>query len=349
VCAFLATSPTPRRLVRSQLVAWNAGTVLVAVGVPARVMPLVDVGGGLVAIGLVLFAAALRGMQRRSLQSARWAVRWYQGCAACLGLGALVGIAMARGTAWPYGSLLGAHLALNLTGWLGTAIVGTLHTFFPSLTQTTLRLPRLQGPTFAAWLQGVGALAVGSAVASRPLVVAGWLCLAVAAGMLSANLLASLKRADGPLSLPARLMALGQLFLPVGVLVALVVTLADGISSPFIGTARGAVAVLVLAGWIGLTVAAALLHLLAVLARVRRFTFAMPEPRPARDRVVVTGAAVAIGGLALAQGEGLERAAAPATVLIVAVALVLAVRIAVLARRAFAGRPLDSRPARRPV
>src|SRR5215208_696658 len=34
VCAFLATSPTPRWLVRAQLVAWNAGAMLVAVGVP---------------------------------------------------------------------------------------------------------------------------------------------------------------------------------------------------------------------------------------------------------------------------------------------------------------------------
>src|SRR6185312_7527190 len=33
-CAFLATDPPPRNLVVAQLAVWNAGTVLVAVGVP---------------------------------------------------------------------------------------------------------------------------------------------------------------------------------------------------------------------------------------------------------------------------------------------------------------------------
>jgi hypothetical protein len=348
VCAFLATSPTPRWLVRAQLVAWNAGTIFVAVGVPTGVTWLTDAGGGLVALGLVLFAAALSGMQRRSLQRARWAVRWYQACAGCLGLGLLAGIAMARGTAWPHGSLLGAHLALNLAGWLGTAIVGTLHTFFPSLTQTRLRLPRLQAPTFVVWLFGVGGLAAGRAFDVGPLVVAGWLGLVAAAGMLSVNVLASLRGAPGALSLAARLVALGQLCLPTGALVALVATATGGIDAPFGGTARGALAALVLAGWIGLTVAGALLHLLAVLVRVRRFTIAMPTPHPARDRAVVVAAAVGIGALALAHIDGLQRVAAPAALLTVAVALLLAGQIAVLALTALTARPRDALASRWP-
>jgi hypothetical protein len=34
VCAFLVTDPPPRRLIAAEVGAWNAGTVLVAVGVP---------------------------------------------------------------------------------------------------------------------------------------------------------------------------------------------------------------------------------------------------------------------------------------------------------------------------
>lgn len=68
VCASLATSPPSHRLVCAQLVAWNGGTVLVAVGVSALITPLLDAGGMLIAIGLVPFAGGLRGMQRRSLQ-----------------------------------------------------------------------------------------------------------------------------------------------------------------------------------------------------------------------------------------------------------------------------------------
>lgn len=85
VCAYLATTPPSRRLVAAQLAVWNAGTVLVAVGVPTATTALVDAGGLLVAAGLALFGGALRAMQRRSLQRARWAVRWYQACAACSG------------------------------------------------------------------------------------------------------------------------------------------------------------------------------------------------------------------------------------------------------------------------
>ena len=82
---------------------------------------LVGTGALLIAAGMVLCAVALRCMERRSVLRAPWAFRWYQASAACLGLGALVGVLMARGTPWSHGSLVGAHLALNLAGWLGTA------------------------------------------------------------------------------------------------------------------------------------------------------------------------------------------------------------------------------------
>ena len=142
--AFLATDPPPRRLVRAQLATWSTGTVLVATGVPTAIPGLYEAGVALIVAGLVLFALGLHDMKRRSLQRAPWALRWYQASAAFLGAGALLGVLLAHGTSWSYGSLIGAHLALNLAGWLGTAIIGTLHTFFPSLTQTQLRYARLQ-------------------------------------------------------------------------------------------------------------------------------------------------------------------------------------------------------------
>jgi hypothetical protein len=61
-----------------------------------------------------------------------------------------LGVLLATRARWPWGSLLGAHMALNLAGWFGTAIVGTLHTFFPSLTQTHLRFARTSSPRCAA-------------------------------------------------------------------------------------------------------------------------------------------------------------------------------------------------------
>ena len=334
VCAFLATDPPSRRLIAAQLLAWNAGTLLVAVGVPTATGSLIDVGGVLIGVGLLLFAAALYGMQRRSLQRARWAVRWYQACAACLGLGALIGVLLARGTPRSAGSLLGAHLALNLGGWLGMAIVGTLHTFFPSLTQTRLRFPLLQGPTFVLWLLGVAQLAFGAAFGAQVLVASGWLSLALAACLLAVNLGASLHAAQRPLALPAQLIALAQAFLAAGLLFALAVTINNGPREALQGDDRNVLAVLLLAGWIGLTVSGALLHLLAVLARVRSFSRAMPTPAPVRDPALTLAAGIGVSALAISHVPSLDALGTPASIILLTVLALLSVRVLVLAVRA---------------
>jgi len=334
VCAFLATDPPSRRLIAAQLLAWNAGTLLVAVGVPTATGSLVDVGGVLIGVGLLLFAAALNGMQRRSLQRARWAVRWYQACAGCLGLGALIGVLLARGTSWSAGSLLGAHLALNLGGWLGMAIVGTLHTFFPSLTQTRLRFPVLQGPTFVLWLLGVAQLAFGAAFGAQVLTASGWLSLALAACLLAINLGASLQAARRPLALPAQLIALAQAFLAAGLLFALAVTISNGPREALLGDERNVLAILLLAGWIGLTVSGALLHLLAVLARVRSFSRAMPTPAPVRDPALTLAAGIGISALAISHIPSLDALGGPASIILLTVLALLSVRVLVLAVRA---------------
>lgn len=334
VCAALATDPPPRRMLRAQLASWNGGTALVAVGVPTSMAALTDAGAAFVVIGLALFATALRWMQRRSLQRAPWAARWYLACATCLAIGALVGAMMARGTVWTHGSLLGAHLALNLGGWLGMAIVGTLHTFFPSITQTRLRHQRLQQPTFWLWLAGVAALAAGAAFGSDAGVACGWALLLASAACLGVNLVASLRAADTPLTLSARLISLAQAFLAAGLVLALVTTLREDLYAAFVGQARGALAALLLAGWVGLTVAGALLHLLAVLARVRHFTVAMPQPRPLRDGVLSLAAAVAVAGYALSHAGGLGAASDPFRILLVGVTAALAAQVLRLAARA---------------
>lgn len=350
VCAFLATSPPSGRFVAVQIAVWNAGTVLVAIGVPAGVDGLTDAGGVLVAAGLVLYAASMRAMQRRSLQRARWTVRWYQGSATCLGLGVLVGVLLARGVGWSHGSLLGAHLALNIAGWMGTAIVGTLHTFVPSLTGTQMRHPRLQGPTFQLWLLGVLELAVAAAFSVDPLAALAWLQLTAAAVLLAVNLQASLRARTIPLSLPARLIAVAQVFLPAGLAVGLIATVLDGASGPLDLDVRPVLAILLAGGWVALTVAGSLLHLLSVLARVQHFAIKMPAPRTIRDRGVTTLAALAVVTWALAQP--LPALDVPALVLRIGAALALAGLIAQAAVRAGVPRlrpPARVRPSRSPA
>lgn len=298
--AFLATDPPARTMVRAQLVTWSAGTILVAVGVPTGRSILTDIGAVAVIAGLGLFATALWRLDQRSLQRARWAIRWYYASAASLGLGAVLGIVMARVVAWFYGSLLGAHLALNLAGWLGTAIVGTLHTFYPSLTQTLLSRPRLQGATFGSWVFGVAALAAGYAFDVGGVVAVGWSGLSIAAILLAVNLCGCARAAERPLSLPAQLVGIARAFLLAGLLVALAAVIVDGPFAPLYGALRGSLAALLLAGGVGLTVAGSLLHLLRGLHRVRHLTRAMPTPEPVTERLLTGFAATAIAALARA-------------------------------------------------
>jgi hypothetical protein len=95
--------------------------------------------------------------------------------------------------------------------------------------------------------------------------------------------------------------------------------------------------VLVLVGWIGITVTGSL-HVLAILARIRRFTISMPDPPPARDRLTALAAGVAITTLALSKVAGLGALATPAVVLTLAVVASLSPRSILLAGRALAPR-----------
>jgi len=188
VGAFLATDPPPRALVRAQLAAWNLGAIGLALAIPLGAGAAIWVAVALLLTALVLWAAAIATMWRRSLRRSPWAVAWYCAGALFLGLGVIAGSLLAHGVPWTHGDLLGAHMSLNLAGWFGGSIGGTLHTFFPSLTQTRLRRPRLQPLAFAAWTAGVAALAM-LAVAALALAEEGgpgalhapakWLLLAV--------------------------------------------------------------------------------------------------------------------------------------------------------------------------
>lgn len=103
---------------------------------------------------------------------------------------------------------------------------------------------------------------------------------------------------------------------------------------PFSGSSRAALAVLLLAGWLGLTVTGSLLHLLAILARIRRFNVGMPRPQPARDRLTTLVAAVALAALAFSNTAALGSLRIPAAVLALALAALLASRVITLAMRA---------------
>ena len=332
--AFLATDPPPRALVRAQILCWNAGAILLAIAVPEHADPLIWLAIGLLVVGLAAWATAIAAMRRSSLRRSPWATRWYVSGACFLGLGMAAGSLLARGVPWSHGDLLGAHMSLNLAGWFGAAIVGTLHTFFPSLTQTQLRFPRLQGVAFLAWVGGVAALAIGYGWALEPFTLAGWLGLCVGAIALLVNIAGCLRDGARPLSLPARIVGVAQPFLLAGLLVATLSAIEDGPVDALTGSTRTIVGTLLVSGWIGLTVLGSLTHLLAVVVRVRGgFATRMPEARPRLDGLTAAFAVAGIAALAVSQSVGSEGLRGPAVAVLLTAYAILVGRIAVLASR----------------
>lgn len=322
VTAFLATSPPSRRMVAVQITCWTAGAACVVTGVSTDADWLATIGVVLLLTTLLLYARSLAGLHSRSLQRAPWASRWYAASALWLVLGIAVGLMLTVHFAWSHGSLLGAHLAFNLGGWLGGAIVGTLHTFAPSLTQTKLRFPRLQPATFAFWSAGCGVTAIGYAFSLGALVLLGWSLLVVGAGLLATNLIASGSESKVPLTLPARLVIWSQAFLPLGLLFGLV-SAADHSLAPLFGDDRVTLAVLLLAGWVGLTVIGSMLHLLSVVVRVRDLGRPATTPNQLQDRLLASAAVGAIGLLAVAEAVTGDRLVGLASFLVLFVAVIL--------------------------
>lgn len=334
VGAFLATDPPARKLVRAQLLCWNVGAVGLAVAIPEGAAAATWAAVALLLGGLALWGLAIATMRRQSLRRSPWGTRWYVASTGFFALGMVAGSLLAHGVAWPHGDLLGAHMALNLAGWLGAAIVGTLHTFYPSLTQTRLRFPRLQGVSFLAWAGGVAALAAGYGWGLEPLARAGWLALAVGALALLVNVAACLREAPRPLSLPARVVGTAQPFLLAGLVLAARAAFGHDPAFALGGSTRAALGTLLVAGWIGLTVLGSLLHLLAVVVRVRGgFHARMPAPRPRFDTLLAALAAAGVVAVSLSHGGPLADLWGPGTAVLLAAYAVLAVQIATLAGR----------------
>ena len=185
---------------------------------------------------------------------------------------------------------------LNVGGWFGTAIVGTLHTFYPSLTGTRLRFARLQAPAFAAWTGGIALVAIAAAWYADAASVAGWALLTVAVGLLGANVAAS-AAAGGVPSPAAAVVSAGQVLLGAAVVTGLVTSARSGPIAGLVGTERSALVLTLLAGWVGLTVCGSLLHLLRLMGRVRRRS--MPDGGAGRDPVAVVGAALVVLAIGL--------------------------------------------------
>ncbi|WP_206448398.1 multicopper oxidase domain-containing protein [Agrococcus sp. KRD186] len=140
----------------------NAGAALVVIGVPLGVWPVTVAGAALLIAAVAWHAASLVSRLRGAL-AGRFGrtVRYYVAAAAFLIVGASLGTWLAGGFGADRERLVLAHALINLLGWVGLTVTGTLVTLWPTMLRT--RADEQAGPSAA---RALPVLAVAAAVAT---------------------------------------------------------------------------------------------------------------------------------------------------------------------------------------
>jgi len=177
--ALLHTPPQPddRRVQSTRLLLLNGGVLLVVAGVLTDAWPVTVTGALAVGTAVGWHGVALVRQMRRALPSRFGAtVRYYVAATAMLPVGAALGTILARGLADPmHGQLRLAHAAMNMLGWMGLTVVGTLVTLWPTMLRTRMadgaeRAARRALPVLTG---AVVVVAGGAVLGVRAVVVAG--------------------------------------------------------------------------------------------------------------------------------------------------------------------------------
>ena len=160
----LAQETRPRQVHRIRLL--QLGVVLTIAGMLPSWPWLVVAGALLVSAALVWFAVAL-GAQIRAALAPRYefTVRAYIGAACLMPFGALIGAVMAFSPGEPWqGRLMLAHQLLNVLGFVGITVAGTLLTLWPTVLRTKIDPAAMKRS--AGGLVGMGVAVIGAALAA---------------------------------------------------------------------------------------------------------------------------------------------------------------------------------------
>jgi nitrite reductase (NO-forming) len=170
--------PGSRRGEVVRLGTFNAGAVMVVLGMVTHFWAAVPVGGALVAGAGGWHAVVLLGRMRRALPS-RFAVtvRYYVAAGALLPIGVTFGVIMAPDhlSDSVHARLALAHVAVNLLGWMGLTVVGTVVTLWPTMLHTRVAdgAERAARRALPMLVLSLAVVVIGALAASREVAVAG--------------------------------------------------------------------------------------------------------------------------------------------------------------------------------
>ncbi|HEY5978405.1 MAG TPA: multicopper oxidase domain-containing protein [Microlunatus sp.] len=175
--ALLHSADEDRRGQNRRLMLLNGGVILVVAGVPSDVWPLTLLGATAVGFAVLWHGWSILRQLRAALP-ARFApsVRYYVAAACFLPVGAGLGTALARGLGDPWHTrLVVAHAAVNLLGWVGITVLGTLVTLWPTMLRTRIAAgaERASARALPVLVGSVLLTAGGAALGLRGVVVLG--------------------------------------------------------------------------------------------------------------------------------------------------------------------------------
>ena len=296
----LLKNPSPSR--RGQvvrLVVLNAGVLAVVAGIVTGTWALTMTGAVLVGVAAAAHGVAIVLQARRALPSRFGAsVRYYVAASACLPVGAALGTLLARHPdELLHGRLVLAHVAVNVLGWIGFTVLGTLLTLWPTILRTRIaegaeRRSRKALPALVASLTVVVAAALVGARTTTAVALLGFL----GAALWSLRPMLGAARARPPRTYAAWsvLAAVAWLAVSLGWLAVLVLLAPDWAAA---GEATHRVAVPLAAGFAAQVLLGALTYLLPVVRgggpSVVRVTTDVLE-RAAALRVVVANTGLAL-------------------------------------------------------
>ncbi|WP_367948792.1 multicopper oxidase domain-containing protein [Microbacterium sp. NC79] len=179
--ALLRTRATvlERRREDIRLILANGGAALVLFGVPLQLTPVVIVGA-LALIGAVAWHAGILVRRVRASLPGRFGgtVRYYIFGAALLALGATVGVLVVLGVGGGDPGIGLAHAIINVLGWVGFAVAGTVVTLWPTVLRTKAAEGAARGATRALPLLLIGVVVAAIGASLTSVTVAGTIMLA---------------------------------------------------------------------------------------------------------------------------------------------------------------------------
>jgi nitrite reductase (NO-forming) len=255
-----------RRWQAGRLVTLNAGVVTVVAG-------MVSAQWILTLVGSVVVGAAAAGhgislaLQARSALPSRFGatVRYYICASLALPIGAGLGATLALDPVGPWhGRLLIAHITLNLLGWIGLTVMGTLVTLWPTMLRTRIaegaeRIARQALPI----LVGAVVLTAAGALAGRQLLAAVGVGAYLCGVLWAVRPLAEITRTKAPSAYATWSVMAGVLWL-VGSLMGLVAVLATSATWALVEEGLGLLVIPLAAGFVAQVLLGALTYLVPV-------------------------------------------------------------------------------------